>query len=184
MSKLIVVAHPDDEVLALGGTTSVLNNAREVHTCILSAQAEMRQHRPSDDDLKYDILNAHDIAGMTPSFSGDFPNIAMNTVAHVELVQFIEKAIQDSGATQVYTHHPRDLNDDHRQVSEACQAAVRLSQRRTSVAPLTGFYYVEVPSATDWAFNVDGASFRPTGFFAIGEAGLRKNWKRYAPIVM
>lgn len=178
MTTLIVVAHPDDEVLALGGAAARLG--AKVHTCIMSAHARMRQQRPSDDDLRADMLRAHEIAGMTPSHFGGFPNIAMNTVPHIELVQFIESAILETGATHVYTHHPEDLNDDHRHVSNACQAAVRYFQRRDGVAPLRGFYYVEILSATDWAFSVDGPAFRPTGFIEIGEGGLARKLEALA----
>lgn len=173
MSVLIVVAHPDDEVLALGGAAHALGGPAAVHTCIACAGVEERRGRPADAELAADMARAHEIAGMTPGAAGDFPNLAMNTVPHVRLVQFVEAAIAATGATRVFTHHPADLNDDHRQVSRACQAAVRLFQRRPGVAPLVGFYYVEVPSATDWAFPGD-TGFRPTGFIAVGAEGVER----------
>lgn len=180
MPKLIVVAHPDDEVLALGASAAILGGATEVHTCIMSAHADMRRQRPKITELLNDMKRAHKIAGMTPSHLGTFPNIRMNTVPHAELVQFIEKAIVETGATEVYTHHPRDLNDDHKHVSSACQAAVRLFQRRSDVPKLTGFYFIEVPSSTEWAFNVDGSVFRPTGFVEVGEEGLARKLEAIA----
>ena len=59
------------------------------------------------------------------------------------------------------------LNDDHRQVSRACAAAARLFQRREDVNPLSGLYYMEIPSATDWAIPEAQLSFTPNVFFDI-----------------
>ena len=174
MKHLIVVAHPDDEVLALSGSAHYLGGSDKVSTCILSSGARKRSNHPGDNELLQNIKIAHDISDMSSDFLGDFPNLEMNTVPHIALVEFIEKAILDSGATHVYTHHPYDLNDDHKQVSNACQAAVRLFQRKHDVVPLEGFYYVEIPSSTDWSFNTGSSAFTPTGFFEIGEEGVKR----------
>lgn len=177
---LLVVAHPDDEILGLGGAAKLLGDVNDIHTCIMSGHAQARKMRPSDEELRADILQAHGIAGMTPSFFGGFPNIRMNTVPHLDLVQFIENAILVSGATRVYTHHPSDLNDDHKHVSIACQAAVRVFQRRNDVRALRGFYFMEVLSSTEWAFDVSGGAFNPTGFLEIGEEGVQRKLQALA----
>ncbi len=174
MTALLVVAHPDDEVLALGGAAPLLAAAGPLHTCILSATADMRLNRPADDQLYGDLRQAHALVGMQASYLGAFPNLSMNTVPHIELVRFIEQAIEDCGAQYIYTHHPEDLNDDHRHTSLACQAAVRLFQRRMNIPCLRGFYFIEVPSSTEWSFAAAGKVFQPTGFFEIGEQGLEK----------
>ena len=57
-------------------------------------------------------------------------NISFNTSSHLELVQFIEKAIIETKANIIFTHHPSDLNNDHYHTSIACQAASKLSQRK------------------------------------------------------
>src|SRR5690606_27263419 len=104
----------------------------------------------SDDDLRADTLRAAHELRMKPPILGEFPNVRMNTVAHLDLVQFIEHAILQTKATHLLTHHPRDLNDDHVQVSRATQAAARLPQRRHDVTPISTLMYMEIPSSTDW----------------------------------
>jgi LmbE family N-acetylglucosaminyl deacetylase len=89
-------------------------------------------------------------------------------------VQFIEHAILDTDARVLFTHHPRDVNDDHVQTSRACQAAARLSQRRPGVPSLKRLFFMEVPSATDWAFREAGSPFEPDSFFEIGNHLERK----------
>jgi N-acetylglucosamine malate deacetylase 1 len=106
------------------------------------------------------------VLGIGAPIMGDFPNIQFNTVAHLEIVQFIEQAILDTGATVLFTHHPRDLNNDHLHTSSACQAAARLFQRRDGVPPLRAVYFMEVPSSTDWALSGHEA-FRPDTFYEL-----------------
>lgn len=165
---LVVVAHPDDEVLGAGGTIAKLTDAGvSVTTLILCGSVEMRSARPDDDHLRSDLLDAAKILGTNEPILGDFPNIQMNTVPHVQLVQFIEKHLEQTGASTVFTHHPSDLNDDHRQVSAACQAAARLGQRRPGSHRLHSLYFMEVLSSTDWAFPGAAPAFQAITFSSL-----------------
>lgn len=170
---LVVVAHPDDEVLGCGGTMSVLSaGGHPVTTCILAGDVDARDRRPDDDALREDTLTASAILGATPPILGSFPNIRMNSVPHLELVKFIENAIVETSANWLFTHHPHDLNDDHRQVSAAAQAAARLFQRGDRVGPLRGLAFMEVASSTDWQFAGTTQAFEPNAFVPIGRQGL------------
>jgi LmbE family N-acetylglucosaminyl deacetylase len=181
MTTLIVVAHPDDEVLGCGGLAALLaGQGQTVTSCILSGNVEARQGRPELERLHANAREAQSILGLSEPILGPFPNIAFNTVPHLELVQFIERVIRQYSATRVYTHHPGDLNNDHRHTSIACQAAVRLFQRDPALPPLERLAFMEILSSTDWAFPGGGTSFTPTYFVELGEELLAKKLRALA----
>lgn len=173
MRYLTVTAHPDDEVLGFGGTSTVLTEkGHVVKNCILSGKVEVRAKRPELDELSANIQEAQKLIGAEEVILGDFPNIQFNTVSHIELVKFIEQVVNDFRPDYIFTHHPGDLNNDHLQVSQACQAAARLYQRRNE-APLKGLFFMEILSSTDWSFPGGSSDFEATSFFEIGEKGLK-----------
>lgn len=173
MNYLLVVAHPDDEVLGAGSSIRKWTQAgHKVDVCIMCTEARARAFRPGDSELNDDLNAATASLGVGRTFEGTFPNIEMNTVPHIRLVQFIETAIRESEADVVITHHPADTNNDHLQTSLACQEAVRLFQRRPEVKPLREFWYMEVPSCTEWALNTGLNRFQPNLFVEVGKEGV------------
>ncbi|WP_269920180.1 PIG-L deacetylase family protein [Caldifermentibacillus hisashii] len=175
MAYLIVVAHPDDEVLGAGATMYKLaQEGHSVNVCILSGEVKVRNFRPTIDELNEDVNNSMRILGVDKVIKGNFPNIEFNNEGHLKLVQFIEAAIVETKADVIFTHHPADLNNDHLHTSLACQAAVRLFQRRSDIKPLKELLFMEVPSSTDWGLNKAMNQFSPNTFVEIGEVGVEK----------
>ena len=173
MNYLLVVAHPDDEVLGAGATIKKLTQqGHKVDVCIMSSQAAARNLRPEDSALENDIKESAKMLGIGKMYHGDFANIKMNNEPHLHLVQFIEKAILESDPDVVITHHPSDTNNDHLHTSMAAQAAIRLFQRRPDVKPLQEFWYMEVLSSTEWSVNTAMNRFMPNLFVEVGEDGV------------
>lgn len=172
---LIVVAHPDDEVLGCGGTLyKISRSCGTIDMCIMSSEAKARAFRPSDNDLNEDLDASTEMLGIGRKYAGTFPNIEMNNVSHLKLVQFIEAAIQQSQPDVIITHHPCDSNNDHLHTSLACQAAIRLFQRRPEIAPLQEMWFMEVLSSTEWSVNRAMNRFQPDLFIEIGEEGVER----------
>lgn len=126
MKYLIVVVHPDDEVLGAGASIYTWSKQDKVDVCIMCTEAKARAFRPEDKELDEDMNASTAYLGVNRMYEGSFPNIEMNNVPHLQLVQFIEKAILESEPDIVVTHHTADTNNDHLQTSMACQEAIRL----------------------------------------------------------
>ena len=168
VDHLIVVAHPDDEILGFGGTGSMMVSRGEtVQPIILCGAVDARKQRPSDEELHADLIAANQIVGFQEPILGGFPNLRMNIVPHLDIVQFIEVQIQAFQPRRVFTHHSRDLNDDHCCVARACLAAVRLGQRRADVRMVESVHCLEILSSTDWAFPLQAPPFEPNLFVGI-----------------
>ncbi len=173
MNYLFVVAHPDDEVLGAGATIKKLTDAgHTVDLCIMCTEAKARAYRPGDAELNSDLDESARMLGVRHKYEGTFPNIEMNNATHLSLVQFIEKALLQSGAEVVVTHHPADTNNDHMHTSMACQAAIRLFQRRPEVTPLRELWYMEVLSSTEWSVNTAMNRFMPNTYVEVGRENI------------
>ncbi len=171
MNYLFVVAHPDDEVLGAGATIhKLVKQGHKVAVTIMSGHASARAN--ISETLTEDETKAMSILGVEKVYHADFPNIKMNTVPHLDLVQFIEKCIEDWQAEAIITHHPSDVNIDHQETSRAANAACRLFQRTTGVPHLRLFAYMEVPSSTEWSLDTAENRFVPNCFVEIGADGV------------
>ncbi|MFP5245793.1 MAG: PIG-L deacetylase family protein, partial [Thermoanaerobaculia bacterium] len=170
MNILAVVAHPDDEILGCGATLKKLaNQGHRVTACVLCAPADARFNRPDLDRLNRTAAGAAKLAGIDEIIRFEFKNIQFNTVPHIEMVQAIESAILQVRPEWIFTHHPNDLNIDHRVCYETTMAAAALPLRMSSDLPVTQLKRIllfEVLSSTDWAPPF-GDAFRPNLFVDV-----------------
>jgi LmbE family N-acetylglucosaminyl deacetylase len=168
MSVLCIAAHPDDEVLGVGGTLARhAADGDEVHICILSdgvtsrydetdaADAEIKQRRQR-------AQRAADTLGATVSLHG-FPDNSFDTVPLLDIVQTIEAEIAEYEPDTVYTHHYGDLNVDHELASRAVATAAR---------PLPDATFDEVLlfptlSSSEWGLPKSDNAFQATTYVNI-----------------
>ncbi len=173
---VIVAAHPDDEVLGCGGTIAMLSEVHEVHILLLGEGGTSRFASREDangrtvERLATAAKSAAAILGAQSVETDRLPDNRFDQVALLDIVKRIERIIERVRPDIVYTHHPGDLNIDHRITFEAVLTATR---------PLPGrcvheLYTFEIASSTEWAFQRIKPSFVPNVFVDISRTLERK----------
>jgi LmbE family N-acetylglucosaminyl deacetylase len=169
---LVVAAHPDDEVLGCGATVA-RHAARgdAVHIAILGDGVTSRHAREADAD-RAEVAALHDdaravaaILGATSVVFGGLPDNRFDTIALLDVVKQVEAWVHDLEPDVIYTHHPGDLNVDHRVAFQAVLTATRPIPG-CRVRELSAF---EVASSTEWAFQRIEPPFRPNVFEDVTE---------------
>ena len=170
MSVLCIGAHPDDEVLGVGGTLARhAANGTDVHVCLLSDGVTSRYDE--EDSAREEIQQRRDRAqracetlGATVSLHG-FPDNSFDTVPLLDVVQTIEAEIEEHEPTVVYTHHYGDLNMDH---ELACRATVTAT-RPLADSGVERVLAFETLSATEWSVPEPSNAFQPTAFVDVSD---------------
>lgn len=81
---LVVVAHPDDEVLGAGATIcKLVEEGHIVDVCILCSKAEARANRPDDNEMQEDLFASMNMLGVHDVYLGNFVDSQLNMSAHL-----------------------------------------------------------------------------------------------------
>jgi len=174
---MIVVAHPDDELLGLGATMHKLIHRFPVETHVIILGEGITSRADDRDTAKWEkelnihrknIKEAQQCIGYHSVNTYDFPDNRFDTVALLDLVKTIEKEKSSFKPDVIFTHHSGDLNIDHQHTFEAVMTACRPMKGETVKSIIT----FETPSSSEWASVTDSNPFRPNIFMNISEANL------------
>jgi len=130
MKILIFAAHPDDEVIGVGGTIAKhVKNGDKVYLSIITdgvfakyfGQDKFQRLK----ERKMDCLKVAKYLGITKVFFHDLPDAKLDTLPQLELNKLIESDIEKIKPDIVYTHNWSDLHKDHQLIFEATMVATR-----------------------------------------------------------
>ncbi len=127
LKVLIIAAHPDDEVIGMGGTIKKLSQLKNtVHLCVVSEGATAQYTDKKMIKVRKDAcLKASKILGITKVDFLEFPDMRLDSVGHLEINKKLEKIIKEYKPDIVYTTPNNDLNLDHKKVFESTLVATR-----------------------------------------------------------
>lgn len=161
---LIVAVHSDDEVLGCGETIAKHCAAGDdVAVLFMTDGVGSRENASSEDAVTRENASREALeilrCGISRRF--DFPDNALDSVPLLHVAKKIEDFCSDWGVpTTVYTHHPQNLNIDHRVVHAATLVAFR--PQASAVGRPGTILSFEVSSSTGWFGSSPG--FQPNFF--------------------
>jgi LmbE family N-acetylglucosaminyl deacetylase len=179
MRILVIGAHPDDELLGVGGTIAKhKKNGDEVYIHLLTDGHTSRfrdsnriGERSEEGDQR--INSAHEAASfleIDELFLSFFPDQRLDTIPMIELIQEIEKISSGIKPDVVYTHHKGDVNFDHQIVFKASMNAFRSVGENFP----SKIYSYETISSTEWSAPFPESAFVPNHFVDITEEFEKK----------
>ena len=180
MRILVIAAHPDDEVLGMGGTIKkYVKQGNNVKIVIMATGITSRRNTNYKNSSQYDSTpniakkmdkqvlelkknakQAAKILGVTKLELKNFPDNEMDIVSNLEVTKSIEFEIEKFHPEIVFTHSPFDINIDHRILYNSVITATRPGSKY-GVKEVISF---EVPSSTEWYFP---SKFSPNIFVDI-----------------
>lgn len=168
---LIVAAHPDDEILGVGGTAARhVAEGDVVYALILGeGQTSRGAHREDIsreivEKLHKNTLESAEAVGFREVFFADFPDNRFDAVNLLDIVKAVEQKIREIQPQIVYTHYSGDLNIDHQ-----CTArAVLTATRPMADCCVEELYAFETLSSSEWNFDYSAQpAFCPNVFVDI-----------------
>lgn len=170
---LIIVAHPDDEVLGCGGTIAKHSDLGDLVNVIFLADGVNSRSDAGLLELEIRKANAKaacKVLGVNHISFGQFPDNKLDTLPLIEIVKYIETGLAEFNPEIIYTHSALDLNIDHQIVNRAVITATR-PQGNCSVKTILSF---EILSSTEWFFSELMPAFKPNWFEDISKTLDRK----------
>jgi LmbE family N-acetylglucosaminyl deacetylase len=175
---MVVVAHPDDEILGIGGTINLLAKlGAKIKVVILgegiTSRSNERNINKDEKKLlihKNNIKDAKELLGYQELSTHNIPDNRFDTFALLDLIKIIEHEKYIYNPEVIFTHHGGDLNIDHQKTFEAVLTSVRPVKKET-VKALICF---ETMSSTEWSSITDSRNFIPNFFIVLTEDELIK----------
>lgn len=179
---MVVVAHPDDELLGLGATMHRLIKEESIvtHVVILgegiTSRADTRDTALWQKEIevhKSNIKSAQAAIGYHSVSIYDFPDNRFDSVALLDIIKVVEKEKRSFMPDVIFTHHGGDVNVDHQRTFEAVVTACRPLKDEIVKTIIT----FETPSGTEWRASSDPRHFIPNLFFSVTEENINAKIK-------
>lgn len=174
---MLVVAHPDDELLGCGATFNKLISEYKAFVRVvilgegITSRSDKRDPASWHEQLtvhKQNIKEAQKSIGFQELSVYEFPDNRFDSVNLLDIVKVVEKEKNEFNPAVIFTHHGGDVNIDHQRTFEAVLTACR-PMMNESVKTIVTF---ETPSGTEWRASSDPRHFIPNLFFRVSEENV------------
>lgn len=169
MNVLAVVAHPDDEILGVGGTLARhAAQGDRVSVVILGegmSSRKLRYEAPEQTALlasRDETREALAVLGVEDVRRFELPDQRFDSLPLLDIVKVVAPEVERVAPRIVYTHFRNDINVDHQRTFQA----VLVATRPVPSCPVEWVFSFETLSATEWNYQSD-TGFSPNFYVAI-----------------
>ena len=184
MNVLVFAAHPDDEVLGMGGTIALHADRGDAVTVVCLTDGSSAQYAGDDatrEQKNEEAQAAAKVLGVAEYVHLDLPDMRLDTLAHVEVNKVIEDQLADFSPRIVYTAQP-DVNRDHRVLFDSVVVATRptpgqSARRLLTYAPTSSTEWTAAPVnwfVPNWYVDISETLERKVAAFAHYETERRE----------
>lgn len=177
----MVAAHPDDEILGVGGTAALhVHRGDAVQLAILTDGVSMRYSSDCQLEVRKQsqraaAQQAAAVLGIEDVVIRELPDQQLDTLPLSEVTAAVESLVMSFRPEIVYTHFAGDINRDHRTLAEA----VMVATRPYSAPFVREILMYETPSSTEWGAPQLWPAFQPNMFVDIAST-LEKKLQAFA----
>jgi LmbE family N-acetylglucosaminyl deacetylase len=176
---LVVVAHPDDEILGTGGLFSHFKDSCDVRIVFLAegSSARFSDRKRSSNEIAAAIrereqsaLEAASLFNIKSLFFNQLVCGSLNSIPLIDINHLVQHHIETFKPTKIFTHYQFDNHEDHRIVFRSVMSVAR-PLANSSVKDI---YSIEIPSSTNFTSD---PIFSPNVFLEITENDLSNKIK-------
>jgi len=170
---LVVVAHPDDEILGVGGTVARHAASGDIVYALIIGEGQTSRGLSREnvskqvvDELHKNTLESSKYIGYENVLFADFPDNRFDQVDLLDIVKCVENMVREIEPEIIYTHFSGDLNIDHQYTARAVLTATRPMKNQC----VKEIYAFETLSSTEWNFDYSRQSgFLPNVYVDISD---------------
>lgn len=179
---MVVVAHPDDELLGLGATMYKLIKEYGVTAKAIilgegiTSRSDVRDAKLWEKELEIhhkNIDNARKEIGYESVSTYNFSDNRFDSHALLDIVKVIEREKRAFNPDVIFTHNGSDLNIDHQITFQAVVTGTRPMYEEKVTTIIT----CETPSATEWQATSNANHFAPNFYMEVSKEDIEAKCK-------
>lgn len=166
---LVVIAHPDDEVLGMGGTIAKrISHGYEVTVCVFTNSYEPYWSDAYREEVLKEQKAVDEVLGVKRRIHLNFPTCELSGEKKMVLHKAFREVVREVQPRRIYTTAIEDFHADHQEVFKTA-----LVNSRPIGGEKIEMISFETPSSTEWGYT----PFQPNMWVDLWDTFLETKMK-------